>query len=130
MFRRPPISTRTDTLFPYTTLFRSTPLHRRRRAGARRGEPAMIPDALEGQAQAMPVGAGWHRMHGSLLVYRGRNQSDAQAWLLTFTALTALILTFFVLLFSMSTLEKPNWQSLVTSLASSDEHTSELQSLM
>src|SRR3546814_4707370 len=78
MFRRPPISTRTDTLFPYTTLFRSTPLHRRRRAGARRGEPAMIPDALEGQAQAMPVGAGWHRMNGSLLVYRGRNQSDAQ----------------------------------------------------
>src|SRR3546814_9113284 len=29
MIRRPPISTRTDTLFPYTTLFRST-LYRRR----------------------------------------------------------------------------------------------------
>src|SRR3546814_9303178 len=27
MFRRPPRSTRTDTLFPYTTLFRSTPLN-------------------------------------------------------------------------------------------------------
>src|SRR3546814_10413854 len=26
MSRRPPISTRTDTLFPYTTLFRSLPL--------------------------------------------------------------------------------------------------------
>src|SRR3546814_8835236 len=26
MIRRPPRSTRTDTLFPYTTLFRSTPL--------------------------------------------------------------------------------------------------------
>src|SRR3546814_16652144 len=26
MLRRPPISTRTDTLFPYTTLFRSVPL--------------------------------------------------------------------------------------------------------
>src|SRR3546814_14217744 len=26
MFRRPPISTRTDTLFPYTTLFRSVHL--------------------------------------------------------------------------------------------------------
>src|SRR3546814_18623966 len=26
MIRRPPISTRTDTLFPYTTLFRSIPL--------------------------------------------------------------------------------------------------------
>src|SRR3546814_20747512 len=25
MIRRPPIATRTDTLFPYTTLFRSTP---------------------------------------------------------------------------------------------------------
>src|SRR3546814_16991025 len=28
MIRRPPISTRTDTLFPYTTLFRSLHLHR------------------------------------------------------------------------------------------------------
>src|SRR3546814_20932201 len=27
MIRRPPRSTRTDTLFPYTTLFRSTPPH-------------------------------------------------------------------------------------------------------
>src|SRR3546814_13747485 len=27
MIRRPPRSTRTDTLFPYTTLFRSTILH-------------------------------------------------------------------------------------------------------
>src|SRR3546814_4380699 len=30
MIRRPPRSTRTDTLFPYTTLFRSHPTHRRR----------------------------------------------------------------------------------------------------
>src|SRR3546814_11744546 len=29
MIRRPPRSTRTDTLFPYTTLFRSTHLHGR-----------------------------------------------------------------------------------------------------
>src|SRR3546814_3179227 len=28
MIRRPPRSTRTDTLFPYTTLFRSDDLHR------------------------------------------------------------------------------------------------------
>src|SRR3546814_2828391 len=27
MIRRPPRSTRTDTLFPYTTLFRSHPVH-------------------------------------------------------------------------------------------------------
>src|SRR3546814_8975645 len=32
MIRRPPRSTRTDTLFPYTTLFRS--LHRRRSGGS------------------------------------------------------------------------------------------------
>src|SRR3546814_5422831 len=30
MIRRPPRSTRTDTLFPYTTLFRSAQFHRRR----------------------------------------------------------------------------------------------------
>src|SRR3546814_19904431 len=36
MIRRPPRSTRTDTLFPYTTLFRSqAPLHRRRAIAAR-----------------------------------------------------------------------------------------------
>src|SRR3546814_1675497 len=32
MIRRPPRSTRTDTLFPYTTLFRSSPARRRGRA--------------------------------------------------------------------------------------------------
>src|SRR3546814_18481157 len=36
MIRRPPRSTRTDTLFPYTTLFRSAALHLRAEAlGAR-----------------------------------------------------------------------------------------------
>src|SRR3546814_7843143 len=39
MIRRPPRSTRTDTLFPYTTLFRSPP--RSRRAG-RPGPPAEV----------------------------------------------------------------------------------------
>src|SRR3546814_19174231 len=35
MIRRPPISTRTDTLFPYTTLFRSASRHAPRRSEAR-----------------------------------------------------------------------------------------------
>src|SRR3546814_3156763 len=35
MIRRPPRSTRTDTLFPYTTLFRSRRSWRRRRSGCR-----------------------------------------------------------------------------------------------
>src|SRR3546814_4318321 len=34
MIRRPPRSTRTDTLFPYTTLFRSRRWRGRRRSGA------------------------------------------------------------------------------------------------
>src|SRR3546814_15469781 len=33
MIRRPPRATRTDTLFPYTTLFRSQPRTRRNRNG-------------------------------------------------------------------------------------------------
>src|SRR3546814_2141219 len=43
MIRRPPRSTRTDTLFPYTTLFRSAPLPgpgAARAAAHRRGVPA------------------------------------------------------------------------------------------
>src|SRR3546814_2206039 len=42
MIRRPPRSTRTDTLFPYTTLFRSGPARdglRARRRGRRRRRP-------------------------------------------------------------------------------------------
>src|SRR6056297_399675 len=35
MIRRPPRSTRTDTLFPYTTLFRSRPAGRLHQAGLR-----------------------------------------------------------------------------------------------
>src|SRR3546814_2649369 len=36
MIRRPPRSTRTDTLFPYTTLFRSAVIEERRAHGTRR----------------------------------------------------------------------------------------------
>ncbi len=36
-----------------------------------------------------------------------------RAWLITFTDLVALMLTFFVLLYSMSQIEQPRWQNLV-----------------
>src|SRR3546814_2288728 len=39
MIRRPPRSTRTDTLFPYTTLFRSS-----RRRGTRSGQSPQLPE--------------------------------------------------------------------------------------
>src|SRR3546814_20375869 len=43
MIRRPPVSTRTDTLFPYTTLFRSR-VGRARRAGLRDRRPHHVPE--------------------------------------------------------------------------------------
>src|SRR3546814_3312217 len=45
MIRRPPRSTRTDTLFPYTTLFRS---HERAVDGGAARAPARPPGALRG----------------------------------------------------------------------------------
>src|SRR3546814_17078711 len=46
MMRRPPRSTRTDTLFPYRTLFRSAPA-RRRVAGARDRRCAVVRDVFD-----------------------------------------------------------------------------------
>src|SRR3546814_12094914 len=43
MIRRPPRSTRTDTLFPYTTLFRSLPI--RQREAANRNAVVLVGDA-------------------------------------------------------------------------------------
>src|SRR3546814_11019857 len=73
MIRRPPRSTRTDTLFPYTTLFRSPPPHggRPRRssrawsvASNRLGQPRRLQIAPFGPFEGdrckdpRPVGAG------------------------------------------------------------------------
>src|SRR3546814_1339675 len=63
MIRRPPRSTRTDTLFPYTTLFRSA---RPRRRGAEAG------DARDGEADASRLRARRHRDR------RGRLLRDEQ----------------------------------------------------
>src|SRR3546814_5682153 len=49
MIRRPPRSTRTDTLFPYTTLFRSLAQRpHQRRVGARRRGAAAQQDRITG----------------------------------------------------------------------------------
>src|SRR3546814_11234031 len=60
MIRRPPRSTRTDTLFPYTTLFRSEPSPPRRALGGDRGHGAGDPWprprlAGDGRPRAEPV---------------------------------------------------------------------------
>lgn len=66
---------------------------------------------------AAPAAGGWQQLSSSLLVYRGRKRDNSQAWLLTFTDLSALMLTFFVLLFSMSTVDDADWQNLTDALA-------------
>lgn len=67
----------------------------------------------------LPAGRGgaWRGMAFGLPAYRGRASDGGQAWLLTFTDLTALMLTFFVLLYSMSTINSDDWQNLVQALS-------------
>src|SRR3546814_2112486 len=54
MIRRPPRSTRTDTLFPYTTLFRS--VHRRRSADVDRIDPAGIERDVAAESGRLVIG--------------------------------------------------------------------------
>ena len=53
-----------------------------------------------------------------LLARPNLSNSAGQAWLVTFTDLMALMLAFFVLLFSMSQIQRSEWQGLVEALAS------------
>src|SRR3546814_5265271 len=64
MLRRPPRSTRTDTLFPYTTLFRShqRPAHFLRRfEGVRGARPRRAPGAAARHGQPVAVRPGRDR---------------------------------------------------------------------
>src|SRR3546814_7126319 len=59
MIRRPPRSTRTDTLFPYTTLFRS----QRRQRHAGKGKHEIDPEELHEDrraAEEFDIGRGEH----------------------------------------------------------------------
>src|SRR3546814_5324532 len=55
MIRRPPRSTRTDTLFPYTTLFRSCAARSQCRWGTRRGTRTETSRHAEGRQCAGPA---------------------------------------------------------------------------
>src|SRR3546814_8781699 len=59
MIRRPPRSTRTDTLFPYTTLVRSS--RRRCRRSPRKSRASANSAAGGATGPAMPPGSGGHR---------------------------------------------------------------------
>src|SRR3546814_13090151 len=62
MIRRPPRSTRTDTLFPYTTLFRSSQYLRTRRHRGRSDKPdASVRGPSDRDLPASGVERGGHR---------------------------------------------------------------------
>src|SRR3546814_13430435 len=62
MIRRPPRSTRTDTLFPYTTLFRSSQYLRTRRHRGRSDKPdASVRGPSDRDLPASGVEQGGHR---------------------------------------------------------------------
>src|SRR3546814_6135809 len=97
MIRRPPRSTRTDTLFPYTTLFRSVNSWR-------------IDDVLPGMRRSDRIGAARRAPRAPCERRRFREKSGPMA--------------------SCSRSPTPATGGLTPGVARSDEHTSELQSLM
>src|SRR3546814_2054105 len=108
MIRRPPRSTRTDTLFPYTTLFRSQAVHARmharetaavgvdRQVAARRDPPARH------EAPALALGA-------EAEIFEEQDRVDREG---------------------VVELQRVHVGGAVARLRRSEEHTSELQSLM
>src|SRR3546814_4115666 len=71
MIRRPPISTRTDTLFPYTTLFRSGAGP----ATAERQRPDALAQVAQGQPRVQEAEERGQRLHW-VHAGRGRDAVD------------------------------------------------------
>src|SRR3546814_3806621 len=121
MIRRPPRSTRTDTLFPYTTLFRSLAgLHERHRQ-----HPKQRRQAEHGQRdqQAIDDGGGEGTVHSTPFRRANHNSPLVTATISTNSRkATAEALPRFHHL-------KPSSYIRYSTLRS-EEHTSELQSLM
>src|SRR3546814_1373855 len=125
MIRRPPRSTRTDTLFPYTTLFRSAfeaarLVHRQQRARPL-GDDALFEQHFRRRRRRAPApgGAGIGLIaglllgHGSLRARRdGKFQRVGQSMLRASSRLSH------------------SATSVPTAPERSEEHTSELQSLL
>src|SRR3546814_3884021 len=130
MIRRPPRSTRTDTLFPDTTLFRST------RAGAGCGRPAVAglcivrPVAeLRSARRCVPGRRCQTRRGGSGMTLVARTDTSVigrRWWTVDRWSLAAL----FALLMVGAWLVVTASPSVAERLGRSEEHTSGLQSLM
>lgn len=67
--------------------------------------------------ETKPEGESESEFAGSMALLGGqRRRNDPNAWLVTFTDLMALMLTFFVMLFAMSNVKTDQWQNLSESL--------------
>src|SRR3546814_3899114 len=124
MIRRPPRSTRTATLFPYTTLFRSDIVGRLRRMFDLDADPCAIADALSSDPRLKPLlrkrpglrlPSGWDGFEIAVRAILGQQVSVAAAR--TFATRVA---TRFG--------EPLPAEHAAHGLARSEEHTSELQS--
>src|SRR3546814_3627482 len=121
MIRRPPRSTRTDTLFPYTTLFRSgissLPTHRWRWGRLREG--------AESYAKlAQIAGARSYLLLPSTVAPERRRLSSIRRWL------RILKVSGPTRRYSMKPRERQNRSAASFASSRSEEHTSELQSLL
>src|SRR3546814_5392105 len=80
MIRRPPISTRTDTLFPYTTLFRSRTCHKLQHSGAvARPGAARLRRAKRRNASGRCGDRRWQAHRGTQQAIRPRNGAAGAA---------------------------------------------------
>src|SRR3546814_3074102 len=112
MIRRPPRSTRTDTLFPYTTLFRSHTFQTAARHMVERGGGSLVAvsstSTIHGAAGNEAYGSSKSALLGlvkALAVGLARHQIRVNALV-------------------------PGWTKTDLAAPRSEEHTSELQSLM
>src|SRR3546814_3426459 len=125
MIRRPPRSTRTDTLFPYTTLFRSR--------WAASATSACNPKGAFHVRDQNPLGPGHHRLPDRARRRVGRDAMDrsgaglpARAWAAMVHGVWLARLSAACLLLVVVLIRR----LCARDLPRSDEHTSELQSLM
>src|SRR3546814_4738475 len=83
MIRRPPRSTRTDTLFPYTTLFRSA--HQSRAMawpvlpGLREPPTRCSPQSRRHSSRLTVVSLGWRRLQGRSAARSEEHTSELQS---------------------------------------------------
>src|SRR3546814_9934336 len=112
MIRRPPVSTRTDTLFPYTTLFRSHQHHG---------------DRLQARSHRHRPVAAFQR--GDRLL-EGEGRRGAGAAVGTFSPLETMLAGLVVCLHRIEQQGRGMVDRRVHGAERSEAHTSELQSLM